>query len=315
MRSNRLVLAAIVGLVVAFVLTGCGRNTMVTVNGEKISKDEFYRRMETTPLGGRPAGLIILDQMINEKLFEQLATEKNVSPTDAQIAKKLNLAKKEGALTNTLQQRGITLDEYKKELHTQQAFLNIVTKGVRISDPEVKAYYDKNRDQLYTKPERTQIGAIICKTHEKIVKAQGLLKQRQDFSTVALRMSDDEVSRRGGGTLGWVWKGQQGVPPSLIATAFKLKISAVSDPIEVKQANAPAQWVIVKALDRKPKTVLGFNDVKDQIREGLAFAKGQRRVNIGRMIEKARTSAKIKVNSDRYKNLEKTKEDKKAKKS
>lgn len=309
MQFKRLILAIIAGLVLALVLTGCGRGTFVTVNGEKVSKAEFYKRLESLPLGGRPAGIIVLDQMINEKLFEQLAKERNVMPTDVQVENKLKLAKKEGSLTSVLQQRGITLDEYKKEIRTQQAFLNIVTKGVSVSDKEIKDFYDKSKDTLYTKPERTQIGAIICKSKDKIMKADAQLKARQDFSTVALNLSDDERSRREGGTLGWVWRGQKGVPENLIENAFALKIRSVSEPFEVKQGNED-QWVILKALDRKPKTILSFADVKDQIREGIAFSKGQRQTDVAALVEKTREKAKIKVNSERYRMLEKKKETK-----
>lgn len=310
MHSKKLVSVSILAAAAALALSGCGKSSFVTVNNAKITKDEFYSRLERLPVDGKPAGITLLDKMIDEKIVEQLAKEKKVEPTEKQIQAKIDFQKKDGNLKTILKDRALTLDEYKKELYTQQAFINIVTKGVNIPDKEAKDYYDRNKATVYTRPETIQIGAIICKTKDKIGKAQTELNNGTEFSTVATNLSDDPGTKASGGELGIVWKGRQGVPPVITDTAFKLKVGNVSAPVQIGP-----QWVILKAIDRKPQVVFKYDDVKDQIIEGLKFAKGQEKTDVVSMIKKARDNAKIGIKADQYKMLGKSDKTEGAKKS
>ncbi|MBI2843129.1 MAG: peptidyl-prolyl cis-trans isomerase [Armatimonadetes bacterium] len=308
-------LLVLAGLLVATVLTGCGRNTLAVVNGEKITKDEFYKKLEQMQVGNppAPAGAVVLRQMIGEKVVEQMAKKREVEPTDAQIQRKVDFEKKgEGGLQAKLQARNISLEDYKKELYAQQALVNIATKGVKVTDEEVKEFYKQAKDTLYTRPEHVRIGVIICKGKEKIDKAREQITSGTDFSTVALNMSEDELTKGLGGEVrGAVVRNMPGVPKNIIDTAFSLKIRESSKPVQVKEGNGPAQWVIIKCLDKRPKLVYSFNEVKGQIREGIAFNKGQKQKSLDKLLAKAQEDAKIKINSDRYKALAGSKKAKK----
>lgn len=327
MHVRRVVLISIAGLFLALVLSGCGRNTFATVNGEKITKDEFYKRVERSSAYDLlqvtqqqqvdphlvQAGPVVLEQMINEKIIEQVAKQRNVLPTDAQIQKKIDLAKKDagrkgaGGLTAVLNQRRMSPEDYKKELYATQCLLNIVTKGVKVSDTEVRDFYNRAKDRIYTTPENVRTAVIICEKQDKINVAYDKIKSGTDFSTVALNMSEDARTRGSGGELQPLVRGMRRVvPPIVIDTAFGLKIGEISKPFVAQEAQSPARWVIIKALDHRQKSTQSFDEVKDQIREGLAFGKGQKQINIRKILGDARESAKIKVKSDRYKGLEKT---------
>lgn len=67
---------------------------VATVNGVAIKGDEYYHRMEFLPGVGKnmgdgfaefPPGFLTLEQLITEKLVFQLAKEKGVMPTQADI--------------------------------------------------------------------------------------------------------------------------------------------------------------------------------------------------------------------------------------
>ncbi|MEN6521801.1 MAG: SurA N-terminal domain-containing protein [Armatimonadota bacterium] len=305
MIDRRLALFVVAGLLVAFVLSGCGKGSFVSVNGEKISKDEFYKKLELTSIQGRPAGELVLDQMINEKLIDQMAKEKGVLPTEAQINEKIEYLKKDGSLTQVLQQRGLTIDEFKSEIYPRQAMINIVTKGVTVSDKEVNDRYNQIKDRLYTTAANVEIAAVICGKKEKIEKADAQIKQGVDFGTVAMRLSEDKLSNQTQGKLGRVWRGQPGVPTNLIEEAFKLKVGDVSKPFLVAPKGQTPQWVIIKATDRKPKVVRTFNEVKSQCREDVALMKGQTTTDIPKLLQKKRDSSTIIISPERYKQLAK----------
>jgi hypothetical protein len=100
MSRMRLSVVALVALAIAAtMLAGCGRRGLIRVNGEKIRKDEFYSRLERVPVqtqqGPQMAGRYLIQQMIAEKLVQQLAKDKKVEPTEAQINKKIDFFKKQ----------------------------------------------------------------------------------------------------------------------------------------------------------------------------------------------------------------------------
>ena len=306
MRNRRLVLLLIVtGLLVAFVLSGCGKSSFVTVNGEKITKEEFIKRLELTTINGSPAGLLVMNQMITEKLILQIAKEQKVEPTEAQINAKVKLLQKDGSLSQILEQRGMTIEEIKKELYVQQAMVKIITKGIEVNDKEVRDQYDSRKDTVFTKPENVEIAAIICSKKDTIDKAYQQITQGVDFGTVALRLSENELTKQSQGRLGRVWRGQQGVPENIIETAFKLKVNEVSKPFQVKQEKEAPQWVIIKALEKKAKVVRTFDEVKDQLREEIALAKGRNVNDITEIIKKKREASTIVITPERYKQLSK----------
>lgn len=302
MQWKKLITMTGVGVAVMFTVVGCSRGTMVTINGEKVSKDEYHKRLENMTVNGRPAGLLILDQIINEHLVSDMAKKMNVPPTDAQVEQRLNLAKKDGNLAKILQQRNISLEDFKQEIKAQQAFFNVVTKDVKVDDSEVRLYYSKDKDTVYTTPERVKIAAIICKDKKNIETADKQLKNGTDFTSVVLNLSDDDMSRRNRvpGELGWVWRGQKGVPPNLVETAFGLKKGDKCAPFQVVVGGKPSDWVIVKCVDHEQKKVRGYDEVKGQIRDAIAFAKGQQNPAIGQELQKMREEAKIKINSEKY---------------
>lgn len=303
MHNRRLALLLVAGLLVTFALSGCGRGSFVTINGEKITKDEFVKKLELAPVNGRPAGLLVMDQMITEKLIDQIAKEQKVEPTEAQINAKIKYLQKDGALNQMLEQRGITIEEFKKELYAQQAVRNIITKGVKVEDKEVRNKYDSVRNTLFTKPENVEIAAVICSKKETIDKAYDQINQGVDFGTVAMRLSEDKLSKQTQGKLGKVWRGQQGVPENLIEIAFKLKVNEVSQPFQVKPKEQAPQWVIVKATEKIAKVVRSFDEVKEQLREEIALAKGQGINDIGKMVQEKRDASTIVVSPERYKQL------------
>jgi foldase protein PrsA len=302
MHYNRLAPIAIAGLLVAIVLSGCGRGAFITVNGEKITKDEYYRRLEQMSINGQQAGSLMVQQMLKEELVLQLAKDKGVYPTDEQIEKKVEFAKKEGNLGTRLRQMGVTMEEYKKLLKPQQAQINIIIKGVKIPDADVKKYYEENKKTVFTRPETVDPAVIVCLTKDKLNKVQEQMKKGTDFTSVAMKLSDDPYTAPSGGRLGPLPRNVPNAPAGLLEAAFALKRNQISEPILIKPEGKNPQWVMIKLLDRKPERVTGYNEVKDQIREQLALQKGAQQVNVMQLLEKKRQTAKLTL-PERYKFL------------
>jgi foldase protein PrsA len=304
MKLIRLILVSIAVIGTAFILSGCGRNAIATVNGQKIPKDEFYNRLERVNTQQGQAGIVVLNQLIQDQLWLQLAKDQKVEPTEAQIKSKIEWQKKAEDLAYTLRRQGLTLDDYKKLLIPQLAQFNVMTKGINIKDQDIRTAYDqaKNKDP-FSRPARTRIAIIMSSSEKNINLSYDAIKNGADFGAVASRVSEDAVSRNNGGELGWIWKGMAVVPKAITDVATSLDANEVSKPFTVI-ADGKTQWYIIKALRKQPVLELTFEDSKDYIKDALLAKAATTSTKGQKLISEMFANAKIKVNSDKYKGLQ-----------
>ncbi|MGL9750774.1 MAG: peptidylprolyl isomerase [Symbiopectobacterium sp.] len=78
-----------------------------------------------------------------------------------------------------------------------------VMDSVKITDADIAAFYEKNK-QEFTQPERKRFSVIQLKTEADARAVLDELKNGADFVALAKEKSQDVVSRRNGGDLGWM---------------------------------------------------------------------------------------------------------------
>jgi len=315
MRTIKFSLIAML-LMAAFVvmLTGCGRKGLININGEKIGKDDFYSRLERVPVqtvkGGQavtePAGQYVIEQIITENLLQQLAKKENVAPTDAQIEAKLKYlkARSGGSFVQELRKQGITQEDWKRQMKIQQSVINLMSKGVKVSDADAKKIYNDTLSHTpnpFTHPAAVHISVIIAKDQNKINKAYKLLEDKQEFSTVAMRLSEDKATRLSGGTVGWLSADMKLVPPTIRKVAFATPVGTYSKPVYVADQKESG-WVIIKNDQARKATTEKFNDVKLLLKEQLAI-KQANQDKFNTMIKNYINESKITVNAERYKKI------------
>lgn len=304
--QKRTWVVVVVLLAVVVCLTGCGKKNLISVNGESVSRDEFYARLEKvpvqTPTGTKMAGEYVVEQLINERLVQAFAKEKGVPPTDAQIDKRVeDLRKRSGnKLPQMLQQNGMTLEELKGRLRVQQSFINVITKGVSVDDAIVKKAYDdalKAPNSPFKRPSQVRTSIIIAKDKAKIDKAYKMLQGGTDFGTVAMRLSEDETKSRQG-IMGWLSRGMDKMPKVVEDAAFSLDVGKVTSPFQVQ-----GSWAILKVDQKRPSKITGLAEVRDQIKEQLMIQKGSSEAKFRDELKKFVTDAKMVVSIERYKNV------------
>lgn len=308
MRRIRFSLIALLLLaVVSLLLTGCGRKGIMNINGEKISKEEFLNRLEQvpvqTPQGPDIAGRYVIKQIINEKLVEQLAKEKDKTPTEEQINKKINFLKKEsgGNLQKIMAQNGMTMDDLKRKVTVEQSFVNVASTGVNITEAEIKKTYEDTlnaKNSPFKRPEQIRISAIVVNQKDKIDKAYKMLNDGAEFGTVAMQLSDSPAAKNNHGVLGWVSKDMEAVPQAVRNLTFSLPVGKYSKPTLIGK-----EWMIIKADQKRPPKVQKYADVKDMIKEQLAVRKGLEGNKYAKELAQFVKDAEIKVNAARYSNI------------
>jgi peptidyl-prolyl cis-trans isomerase D len=140
-----------------------------------------------------------------------------------------------------------------------------IASKMSIPEEELKAEYDAKAAN-YAMPERRTIEMIPFQTEKSARAAYDELKAKKNFADVAKGAGFSE----GAISLGTVSKKELGekiaANEAILTTAFELKKGEISKPV-----NGPLSWVIL----RVPGKDKSFDEVKGQIRDDLAKARGQ----------------------------------------
>lgn len=225
---------------------------------------EFYRK--------------ILDQLIGNELLRQEATAAGVTASDEEVNKQLGELKgrfpSPEKFQEELKKSGLTEAEVTKQIRenlVMQKFVETkVVNDVKVSDQQVKAFYDQNPDKL-TRPERIHlrhilVGVTKTATPEDKKKAQAKadellakLKAGGDFAKLAEESSDDPGSKSKGGDLSWVSRGQMVAPFENAAFALK-KPNEISPVVETQFG-----FHIIQLLEHQDAGKVPYDEVKDKI--------------------------------------------------
>ncbi|MBI3477668.1 MAG: peptidylprolyl isomerase [Acidobacteria bacterium] len=151
-----------------------------------------------------------------------------------------------------------------------------------VNNQELQAYYDQHRDE-YRVPEQAKVTHILIKTplpgadgkvDEKGVeaarkKADDVLKQVKaggDFAKLASQFSEDTVSAKNGGELGWIGRGR--TVPEFEKASFSLAKGQTSDLVKSSYG-----FHIIHVLDKQEAHVKTLAEVKDEIEGKVREAK------------------------------------------
>jgi parvulin-like peptidyl-prolyl isomerase/Tfp pilus assembly protein PilF len=142
---------------------------------------------------------------------------------------------------------------------------------IKLSDDELKAYYEKHKDK-YTKTQyktshiliKTESNATAEQIEAARKKAEDVrnqaLQANADFAALAKQHSDDPGSKEKGGDLGYVDKDTPFVQEFKDAL-FKLEVGQISEPTKSQFG-----FHIIKALEKRESA---FEDIKDDVESDL----------------------------------------------
>lgn len=236
---------------------------VATVNGEAITKSQLYDKL--VEAGGKST----LQNLITTTLVAQEAKKANITVTDADLNEELEDLKAqfggEQAFESALAQSGMTLDDLKKQMPMQVELRKLLEPQVKISDADIKKYYDDNKAQ-FEQPEEVRASHILVKTKEEADAIEKELKEGKDFAELAKEKSTDTGSKVNGGDLNFFKRGD--MVPEFSDAAFKLKVGEISEPVKSQYG-----YHIIKVTDRKEAKNFTLDEKKDDIRKILVTQK------------------------------------------
>ena len=159
----------------------------------------------------------VVGLLINYQWLQSEAEEQGVKVSDDEVQKSFDEQKKqafpkaadyEKFLKDSGQTKEDVLMRVRMELLSNK-IRDKVTKGKdKVTDQQIKDYYDKNKAQ-FAQPERRDLSIVLTKTKAKADEAKAALESGESFKTVAKEYSIDDASKAQGGKLPAVAKGQQ----------------------------------------------------------------------------------------------------------
>jgi foldase protein PrsA len=159
----------------------------------------------------------VVGLLLTFEWVEREAQEQGVKASDTEVKKSFEQEKKqsfpkEADYQKFLKQSGRSeadiLQQVRLRLLSTKIRAKVIKGKDKVSDAEIKAYYEKNKAR-FAQPERRDVSIVRTKQEAKAAQAKKALQSGESFKTVAKQYSNDQQSKAQGGKLPAVAKGQQ----------------------------------------------------------------------------------------------------------
>lgn len=230
--------------------------------------------------------LRLTDSLIEQALIDQMAKQAGVEISDKQIMDEITLiAGQQGQSLEDVEKEiadsGMTMADIKGQIRTQMlvtAMVDKKTADLKISDEEVKNFYDEN-PQYFEKPEQVRASHILimfepdasdedkAKAKEKIAGILKRAKAGEDFAALAKEYTEDPGSKETGGEYTF----PRGKMVKVFEdTAFGLEVGRISDIVETEYG-----YHIIKLSEKIPAGKTPIEEEKEKITSFLENQKKQ----------------------------------------
>ena len=235
------------------VISGCDSNgkPIAEVNGKPISQESFdaYLKFKRVPAQS--------DEWVNRELDEYLEREGLAGQIEAQ-----------GLLPT--EQVEVEVAEFRKQMLIGRYFEAFLRE--RVTDEAVRNFYATNPDQFQAK--KVRVAHILLRTNPGmsdaerqvlLTKAQEVYSRanaQEDFAVLAKEFSEDQLSAKQGGDLGWLQEGA--IAPAFSNKAFAMKPGELSEPLVT-----PFGFHVIKVIEGPQVIKQPFEAVSGDIRYRL----------------------------------------------
>ncbi|MFZ3172524.1 MAG: peptidylprolyl isomerase [Carboxydocellales bacterium] len=298
----------IMAIVMAASFAGCtkkpGSEAVATVNGEEITRAQLDKRVNKMVEVYKGQGLDfnseqgkgmktalerqLLDGMVEEKLLLMEAEKQGALPSAADIKTKVEETKKkfdtEEKFLAALKTYNMDVQEFSdwtKQNIALDALFNKVTKDVKVSDADIKKYYDENKE-TFKQPEKLRARHILIKfdtdkekvgrTPEQAKKLAldilAQLNKGEDFAKLAQEKTEDPGSKDKGGEYTF---GRGEMVKEFEDAAFALQSGQITkEPVKTVYG-----YHIIKTEEKIPAKDKTFDEVKGELQSSLPLQKKQ----------------------------------------
>lgn len=251
----------------------------------------------------------VLDQLISSRLLLIEAAVESVVVADDEVTALVdqNIENLKGNFPSEanfysyLEDQGITLEElreyYRQNLRSRLIMERLISKKfatrIMISPIAVRQFYEDHKDSIAVLPGRVNLAHILLpivpgqdelmKGFERAGDVYRLLMAGGDFGVLAGEFSEDENSRRKGGMLGRIRRGE--TIEDFESIVFALKPGTISQPFAtrlgyhiVEVLNRSSDWVLLRQIlikvDVTRQDTLRTRNLAQQLKEAVESGAG-----------------------------------------
>jgi peptidyl-prolyl cis-trans isomerase C len=262
-----------------FLLFGCGKKeeggkVLATIDGEKITIEEFNKELDRIPANMK---MLVLTQSGKQSFLDRYIVKRLLMDE----AKKENIEK-----DKEFQDR---LVDIKEQLLIESLLKKKVSTNVNQSEEQLKDYYEKNKDKFKTGQE-VDTRQILVKTEQEAKEIRAKLDKGEDFADLARKFSIDPSAKTTGGAIGFHAKGT--LVPEYEAVAFKLtKAGQISPPVKTQLG-----YHIIQLQGIKPPAYTPYEEVKEFIKQRIV--QEQQNDVLEKYVSDLKAKAKITINAE-----------------
>jgi foldase protein PrsA len=230
---------------------------VATVGKSKITRQDWLNELESR------YGKDVLRDMIDQKVIKEMAAKYKIKISEKDVDREYRIL--QTTYSSPSENKMTTEKKWKEHIRNSLLHEEILTRDVKVSEKEMKAYFEKNKE-LFMIPAAYHLSHIVVKTSAEAEDALKELSQGSSFSALAMERSIEEFSANEGGDIGYILEGEERYPTEYIKAAKDLKEGTWSDPIKVEQG-----YAIVKFEGEITEKKYSYEDVKQQIRREMAL--------------------------------------------
>ena len=244
----------------------------------------------------------VLEKLIDQELLYQESLKKGFTVDPSEVGELLQQMRsrfpEESEFNKALGKMGVygadVEPQVKRWMETRRFVEEEFVRNVTITEAEIKAYYD-GHTRFFWQPECVRVSHILIRVNagadetqrtearQKIEAIRMNITGGEDFAKLATAQSQCP-SAAGGGDLGYIKRGEMVQP--FDTAAFALAPGEVSGIVETRFG-----YHIIKSVDKKPDTIIFYENARDRIERHLKNEAVQRLVN--QYVEELKKSARI----------------------
>ncbi|MCM3667085.1 peptidyl-prolyl cis-trans isomerase [Mesobacillus subterraneus] len=232
------------------------KESVAEIGRETISRQEWLTELEER------YGEETLRDLIDQEVVKQMADDYDIKVSDKAVDRELTIYK---AMYSSAGNGPKTEDKWKQQIKYSLLLEELLTKDVKVSEEDMKAYYEQN-NSLFDIPASYLLSQIVVETKKEADSAVKELKEGSSFAAMAMERSTDEFSANQGGDIGFINEEDELVAPQVVEAAKSLKPEEWTGPVKVENG-----YAIIYLHERLEGKKYAFEEVKNQIRRQIAL--------------------------------------------
>lgn len=303
-RQTLLSLSILLGVTAVPTLSLAQEKPAIAVNGVSLSMQEYYRRMEYLQGVGRVSrnsdfvelfpAIATIDTVITELLMLQVAKERGVLPTEAEIDFEVGYRSRlSPKIVDSWIASGRTMPEYRQMIKVEIAQFKLQTQGQTVTPGDIEDLYNLSKDTLYTSPSRVKLRIITVRTAEAQSTVDAEFKAGKSFQAIAALYSTD-LSSKDGGLFGEV-------PMEALSEPVRKAITNLKKGERTEWISAGEAYAKFLVEEIIPKSVQPLtDDIREDLKRQILVRKSRGKNDVAKMLREARAKAKIEISNPKF---------------